>query len=406
MPSIDSIIHVGTYTNNSVLAHDPKGAPSSHGIHSFRLNVADSKLEPLDKMNIPSPNPAFILKHPTKPVAYASAECIKSDGTVSTLKVAEDGTLTNISTHGAGGKSTCYLTLMPGGKHLLAVNYWDAKLALLPLDAEGVITGEPTQVIMQPGAEYCEKTNPDRVEHWAHRQRWPHTHCCVTEPYSKEFHFVTDLGTDSLLAYRYVEAKGEVVLAAKFKLRPQHGPRHIIFHPTLKMAYIVNELISSVSVLSIGDLSKLEGDEVFEQATTDKDALIEDVGLISTLPEGIANEGTWHEGGVWKADSHCSEIRIDTTGRFVYIGNRGHDSIAVFAVDQATGKLERTACCPSGGEFPRNFNFSACGQFMVVGNQRSNSVCVFAINQGDGTLDLKSQVAVPSPNFVFSTSAN
>lgn len=100
---------------------------------------------------------AFILKHPTKPIAYASAECIKSDGTVSTLKVAEDGTLTTLSTHGAGGKSTCYLTLMPGGKHLLVVNYWDAKLALLPLDAEGVISGDATQVVMQPGAEYVDK---------------------------------------------------------------------------------------------------------------------------------------------------------------------------------------------------------------------------------------------------------
>ena len=133
--------------------------------------------------------------------------------------------------------------------------------------------------------------------------------------------------------------------------------------------------------------------------------MIKDVGLISTLPEGVANEGTWHEGGVWKADSHCSEIRIDSAGKFVYIGNRGHDSIAVFAVDQATGKLARTACCPSGGEFPRNFQFSACGEFMVVGNQRSNNLTVFAINSVDGTLDQKSQVDVPSPNFVFSTSA-
>jgi len=356
-------------------------------------------------LDLPSPNPAFILKHPTKPIAYASAECIKSDGTVSTLKVAEDGTLTTLSTHGAGGKSTCYLTLMPGGKHLLVVNYWDAKLALLPLDAEGVISGDATQVVMQPGAEYVDKTNPDRVEHWAHRQRWPHTHCCVTEPYTNTYHFVTDLGTDSLLAYRYDEPKGEVVLAATFKLRKQHGPRHIIFHPTLKMAYIVNELISSVSVLEIGDLSKMDDEEEFEQSTTDKDAVIKDVGLISTLPEGVANEGTWHEGGVWKADSHCSEIRIDSAGKFVYIGNRGHDSIAVFAVDQATGKLERTACCPSGGEFPRNFQFSACGEFMVVGNQRSNNLTVFAINSVDGTLDQKSQVDVPSPNFVFSTSA-
>ena len=168
------------------------------------------------------------------------------------------------------------------------------------------------------------------------------------------------------------------------------------------MAYIVNELISSVSILSIGDLSSLDGAKVLEQSSTGEgDLVVKDVGLISTLPDGTEKEGTWHEGGVWKADSHCSEIRIDAFGKFVYIGNRGHDSIAIFKVDPATGMLSQTAIQPSGGEYPRNFNFSACGSYIVVGNQRSNNLTVFSINPEDGTLEQKSQCDVPSPNFII-----
>jgi hypothetical protein len=81
----------------------------------------------------------------------------------------------------------------------------------------------------------------------------------------------------------------------------------------------------------------------------------------AVLASSSPPQGTWHAGGVWKADSHCSEIRCSADGRFLYVGNRGHDSIAIFAIDQATGALARTACVPSGGEYPRNFNFSVSG---------------------------------------------
>jgi 6-phosphogluconolactonase (cycloisomerase 2 family) len=141
MPSIaqDSLIHVGTYTDNAVLAHDPMGAPSAHGIHTFHLCGSTGTLEAVGVVDIDRPNPAFILKHPSLPIAYTSSECILTDGTVTTLRVEEDGTFTPVSTHGAGGKSTCYLTLMPGEKHLMATNYWDAKLALLPLAEDGTV---------------------------------------------------------------------------------------------------------------------------------------------------------------------------------------------------------------------------------------------------------------------------
>lgn len=409
VPKEDTIVHVGTYTDPSILAHDPKGEQSRAGIHSFKLNAATGELESIGVVTV-GPNPAFLLQHPTKPIIWASTEQIAENGEVLTLKMEAGGKLSQVSSFSAGGKSTCYLTLMPDQEHLVAVNYWDAKLAVMPLDADGGVAGEAMQVTMQAGAEYCEEKNPSMEEHWAYRQRWPHTHCCVTEPYTNGHHFVTDLGTDSLCVFGFDAAKGGLEQVGRVHLRKQHGPRHIVFHPTLRVAFIVNELVSSVSVFEIGDLSKFtvsaEGGGVVEESSEEDGAVVKDVQLISTLPEGVQNSGTWHPGGVWKADSHCSEIRCSRDGKFLYVGNRGHDSIAVFAIDQVDGSLTRTACNPSGGEYPRNFNFSACGTFMVVGNQRSNNLSVFDIHPTEGTLKKRSEVHVPAPNFVFTSSSD
>lgn len=402
----DSIMYIGTYTDESVLAHDPKGEPSTHGIHSFLLDGRTGRLTPLSTCDV-GPNPAFLLKHPTKPIMWASTECIKTDGEVVTLEMLPEGKLKQIASQGSGGKSTCFLNLMAGETHMMVVSYWDAKVAMLPIEADGTVA-EPVHVT--PGAEYVVKNSPDRKEHWAYRQRWPHTHCSVTEPYSGRLHFVTDLGRDAVCIYAHDAGSGRMALAGLVHLRKQHGPRHIIFHPTLRVAYIVNELISSVTVLQVGDLGELgRGGEAAgdgaaaprEESSTDEAAcILKEAMVISTLPEDVQNDGTFHEGGVWKAHSHCSEIRIDPEGRFVYVGNRGHDSIAVYAVDQGTGMLKRTAVQPSGGEFPRNFNFSSCGRYMVVGNQRSNNLTVFERDPASGALAMRDQVPVPSPNYV------
>lgn len=99
------------------------------------------------------------------------------------------------------GKSTCYANLLPGMDWMVLVSYWDAKLALVPVDARGGL-GATSQVLMQPAAEYVQRAQPSREEHWTFRQRWPHSHCCVTEPYQHKTLFVTDLGLDTVFAYQ------------------------------------------------------------------------------------------------------------------------------------------------------------------------------------------------------------
>jgi 6-phosphogluconolactonase (cycloisomerase 2 family) len=157
------------------------------------------------------------------------------------MDLAPDGSLATKGRVSAGGRSTCYLTMLASGKFLAAVNYWDSIVALLPIGASDGLVAPVVDAHMQPAAEYVFRTNPDRVEHWAHRQRWPHTHCFVTEPYDGgAFHLVPDLGRDIIWAYQVDAARGKLVLCGGTQLEVLQGPRHLIFHPTQRTAYVIN----------------------------------------------------------------------------------------------------------------------------------------------------------------------
>jgi len=352
------------------------------------------------------PNVAFLLKHPKLDTVYASTECINKDGEILTTTLdRETGQLKLQGTRGAGGKSTCYLNLHKSGKFMTAVNYWDAKLASFPVEADGSVK-EPLDIQIQPGAEYVEKNNPTREEHWKFRQRWPHTHCMVTEPYSQQTEFVIDLGVDQILQYQVDTLTGKLRKTGAVQLTPHLGPRHIVFHPNVKTAYLVNELQSSVSVFKYNP-KEMVGVEPILEKSTDKGATLQLVQTLSTLPSAYENNMSLNEHGVWKAASHSSEIRLHPSGKFLYIGNRGHDSVAVFSVEEnSTGLLTLVDVVKSGGKCPRNFNFSSTGRHLLVGNQDSNNVTLFGINQKTGSLAKISALPVPSPNYVYGIANN
>jgi len=179
------------------------------------------------------------------------------------------------------------------------------------------------------------------------------------------------------------------------------GPRHLVFHQTLRTAYVVNELRSTVSVFSFQDevLKKCENGNVIVHSASDPSSVLVHKETQSSLPPEWESK-TVIKDGIWKAASHSSEIRLHPNGRFLYIGNRGHDSIAVFRVLE-DGLLERVGLIPSGGNTPRNFNFDHSGKWLVVGNQNSNNIITFRICQETGLLTQASKVACPSPNYVF-----
>lgn len=402
---VDTLFLVSTYTDNAILAHTPKGEQGA-GVYAIECS-AEGKLK-MKATSALGPNVAFLLKHPKNDTVYASTECINEDGEILTTQLDHDsGELKLQGKISAQGKSTCYLNLHKSGKFISAVNYWDAKLASFPVNETGTISAEPLDVNMQPGAEYVEKHNPTREFHWKHRQHWPHTHCMVTEPYERKTEFVIDLGVDQILQYQVNETTGKLRKTGAVQLTPHLGPRHIIFHPHCQVAYLVNELQSSVSVFKVNPkAAPEEGEEIVVENSTDKGATLQLVQTLSTLPIAYENDMSLNEHGVWKAASHSSEIRLHPSGKFLYIGNRGHDSIAVYSIeDNTTGLLTFVEAAASGGKCPRNFNFSKNGKHLLVGNQDSNNVTLHAIHPNKGSLTKLSALPVPSPNYLLGVEA-
>lgn len=178
------------------------------------------------------------------------------------------------------------------------------------------------------------------------------------------------------------------------QLKKEQGPRHAVFHPRVRSMYIVNELKSTVSVLKYQE--KVPGTEVLEEDSMDPSATLAHFQTLRTLPDDF--ESNDHH------KSHASEIRLHPSGKYLFIANRGHDSIAIYSIDEANhGELSLVSITPSGGVFPRNFNFA--GKHVVVGNQNSNNLTVFDFDVDQGTLKVVDTVAQPSPNFVFALPA-
>ena len=203
------------------------------------------------------------------------------------------------------------------------------------------------------------------------RQEGPHAHSIEVSP-DNRFAIATDLGLDELLVYRFDSAKGTLAPNDPpfAKVEPGYGSRHFTFHPNGKLAYVISEMRSSVTAFSYdaakGSFRKLQ--------------------TISALPPDF------------KGHDDAAEIEVHPAGRFLYSSNRGHDSIAVFAINPATGKLRRIENTPTGGKTPRNFAIDPTGSYLFAANQDSNNIVVFRINRRTGHLTRTGTVIdVPSP---------
>ena len=184
------------------------------------------------------------------------------------------------------------------------------------------------------------------------------------------------------------------------------------------MAYVGNELDSTVSVLAYTAPADDVAPEVepalpcaapaeaavpvVAVSAHAADAPLRHLQTLSSLPAEEQGKSITTKEGIWKAASHSSELRLRPDGRFLYVGNRGHDSIAIYAVDEAAGgtlTLVDIASC--GGACPRNFGFSRCGRFLVVGNQNSSTLVSFACHAETGKITRTDEMPLPSPNYVY-----
>jgi 6-phosphogluconolactonase len=334
-------VYVGTYTGGS-----------SRGIYRFTLDLATGALTPTGEPT-ESSNPSFLALHPQGGFLYAVNE--DREGAVSAFAVdSATGGLRFLNREPSGGGSPCHLIVDRDGRNVLVANY-GGSVAVLPVRSDGRL-GAPSAVVKHQGAS----VDPDR-------QKGPHAHSVNLDP-SNRYALVADLGLDKLLAYRFDPAAGTLRPhdPPAAPLVPGSGPRHFAFHPSGRHVYVLNELASTVTVFSY----RAESGTLAEQQT------------LTTLPAGFEGK------------SYPAEILVSADGKFLYASNRGHDSIAVFAVDPADGRLAARGHHPTLGRKPRNFTLDPTGAFLLAANQDSDNIVVFRVDRTSGGL---TPVGAPVP---------
>jgi 6-phosphogluconolactonase len=336
----ERLAYVGTYTADG----------RSEGIYRLRLDTASGALR-LDGLAVKSANPSYLALHPNGRVLYAVNEISEfageATGAVSAFAIARtSGALTLLNQEPSHGKAPCYVSVDRTGTVVLVANYGGGSIATIPVRQNGRLA-TTRNVVKHSG------TGADPV-----RQAAPHAHCIVADPENR-FVLAVDLGMDAVLTYRFDARTAAItVTPSGAATKPGAGPRHLTFHPTGKFAYVVNELDSTIGAYTYDT----------EQGTLDE------MQLTAASPGGTV------------ADNHPADVHVAPSGRFLYASNRGDDTIAVFAVDAATGKLSPVEQVPSGGKSPRNFTLDPTGRFLVVANQRSDAIVSFRVDEASGRL--------------------
>ncbi len=335
-------VYVGTYTEEG---------SKSKGIYAYRFDPAQAKLTSIG-VAAETTNPSFLAVHPNHRFLYAVNEVGnykgEKSGAVSAFAIDHStGKLTLLNQVASGGADPCYITVDKTGKYVLVANYTGGSVAVFPVREDGRL-GEASAFVQHTG----HGTNPER-------QEGPHAHSIDLSP-DNRFALVNDLGLDETLVYKFDGAKGSLVPKelSFVKENPGAGPRHFALHPNGKFAYVINEMQSAVSVFAF------EG----------KDGVLRPLQTISSLPE------TFH------GHDDAAEIEIHPSGKFLYASNRGHDSIAVFAIDQDKGTLTSIEYVPTKGAGPRNFEIAPGGSLLFAANEKSDNIVVFRIHPTTGRL--------------------
>jgi 6-phosphogluconolactonase len=335
-------MYSGTYTT---------GDSTSKGIYVYRFDSRTGAVTPLG-LAAQATSPSFLAVHPNHRFLYAVNEVQNfngpNSGSVTAFSIDHaTGKLTMLNQLATGGADPCYLTIDHTGKFVLLANYTGGSIAVFPILADGRL-GERSAFIQHSG----HGPNPKR-------QEAAHAHS-IDMSADNRFAIADDLGMDETLIYKFDSAKGTLAPndPPYVKAAPGAGPRHFAIPPNGKFGYVVNELSSTVAVFS------------YDAAA----GTFQPLQTISTLPKDFSGENT------------DAEIEIHPSGKFLYASNRGHNSIAVFAIDPDKGTLTLVEIASTKGDTPRNFQIAPGGSMLFVGNEKSDNIVAFHIDQKTGRL--------------------
>ncbi len=332
--------YIGTYTG-----------PKSRGIYVFKFSATTGELTPIG-LAAESVNPGFLAIHPNHRFLYAVNEFStfegQKSGSVSAFSIDRaTGKLTLLNVVPSGGPGPCHLVVDHTGRFVLVANYGVGSVAVFPILADGRL-GKATAFLPHTGHSVDPK-----------RQEAPHAHSIYVSP-DNRFVVSADLGTDQVYVYRFDATKGTLTpnQPSSSAVPAGSGPRHFAFSPNGRFGYVIEEMGSSLTAFS------------YDAA----DGVLHSLETISTVPKD------------YKGYNDCAELFMHPSGKFLYGSNRGHDSIAVFALDPAKGTPTPIQYVSTQGKTPRSFGIDPSGNFLVAANQESDSLVVFRIDAQTGRL--------------------
>lgn len=335
------------------------------GIHAFTFDAKAGALKPLHRTT-DIQNPFFLAVSPDKRFLYAiDAEKFggEEDEFVAAYAIeGRTGALKRLNKQSARGTASCYLDVDATGKSVLVANYSSGSVASLPVQKDGSL-GEAASFVQHSGSS----ADPER-------QKGPNAHSIVLSP-DNRFALAADLGIDKILIYRLDAAVAKLTPneAQPFvKQKSGSGPRHITFHPNGRRVYVINELANTVT---------------FFDYAADTGSLTERQ-TISTLPANFTGK------------SYTADLKITPDGRLLYGTNRGHDSIAAYRIAD-DGTLTLISIEPSLGKGPQNLLITPDGRWLLCANMPGNSVVVFQIDSASGRIKAVGEpISMPMPSCI------
>ncbi len=338
--STDPLLLIGTYT-------EPEES-SSEGIYVYRMDPFSGKLSS-ECLIKDMPNVSYMAVHPHSGWIYAVNEMEefegKPGGGISVISRDSQGKFHIQYRQSSGGANPAYISIERTGRFALVANYTAGSIAMLPIGVDGQLN-PPSHVVQHIGSS----ADPER-------QKGPHPHCILPDP-SNRFALAADLGADKLFIYHMDLEEGKLHNHTEVEVEARTGPRHILFSSAGGRAYVVNELNSTIIFYH------------YDPTT----GTLERKQTVSTLP------------GPFSEQNFCADLHFSSDEQYLYVSNRGHDSIVCFRVHHDSGELTYQSHVPSNGHEPRIFALDPTGRFIVAVHQKSRNVVVYQIDPENGNL--------------------